>query len=329
MGLARRSRNGQIAVKLSRNELRGASEALAFSSIIRITAQTNRLATMQHIDQQLTKIESETTIRSRADAYNSLREIGLTDFAWVLANMPNSRFPKTSTLLPHFASEEVQINWTGNFGQALLSQSLDFVRSVAANYMQLTNSNLAGKKILDFGSGYGRHLRMFAFYSDNVFGVDPWDESIRHCKESGIENVSLSDYLPAELPAPFDNDLAYAFSVFTHLSENATLTCLKALRRHVKRDGILCITIRPIEYWRLAHPDWPEEKLALFEEQHQRGFAFDPHLGAKTNGQITYGDTSMTIDWLRTACLQMKWEIVAVDRSVDDTIQRHIFLRAN
>lgn len=283
---------------------------------------------MRYIDEHLAKIEADSAIDSRSDAYNSLRELGLADFGEVLINMPDSRFSKISGLLPAFASEEVQRNWTGSSGESSLIQSLNFVRSIAANYAHLADKDLSEKKILDFGCGYGRHLRLFSYFSDNVFGVDPWDESIRHCKEAGIDNVALSEYLPKTLPVPKDYDLAYAYSVFTHLSERATIACLKTLRQHVKLGGILCITIRPVEYWRVDRPDWSEAKHAQIERQHEVGFVFDPHLRAAVDNDVTYGDTSMSLDWLKTQCGQMNWKVEAVDRSIDDPIQRFVFLRA-
>lgn len=282
---------------------------------------------MEHIDDHLAEMESDSSISNRAQAYVRLRTLGLGDFGFVLLSMPDRRFPRISSLLPNMASEQTQLNWTGASGHKLLCQSVNFMRSLSANYEHLTGTTLAGKRILDFGCGYGRLLRLAAFYSDDVYGVDPWDESVRLCREAGLDDVWMSDYLPETLPVPSDFDLVFAFSVFTHLSARATQTSLKTLRKHVRPGAILGITIRPIEYWRKICTHLSEAEVALKEEEHRaKGFAFVPHDRALVDGDITYGETSMTLDWL--ARFATNWKIEAVDRSPDDIVQRYVFLRA-
>lgn len=265
---------------------------------------------------------------TRESVLDQIRKLGLGDYASVLWHMPNDLFPRISALLPRMASEETQSSWTGSSGFRLLGESLNFVRSVAANYADITGSSLAGKRILDFGCGYGRFLRLMSFYSDDIWGVDPWDQSVGKCNEAGLtKNVFLSDYLPIGLPLPDDFDFVFAFSVFTHLSERATKTNLAAIRRHIKLSGVACITIRPIEYWRVVHADQNEAWLAEKEAAHRKGFAFWPHNLPPIDGDVTYGDTSMTMEWLEELCGQLGWQIAATDRSIDDPVQRYVFLR--
>lgn len=284
---------------------------------------------MQHIDQRLAAMADDSAIADRTQAYAGLRALGLNDFGSVLWSMPDARFPRLSALFPAMVSADVQRRWTGQAGYQLLAQSVCFMRSAAANYAGLTGSGLAGKRILDFGCGYGRLLRLAAFYSDDVFGVDPGQEVLGFCKRAGlVENIELSDYLPSSLPVPADFDFAYAFSVFTHLSERATKTCLAALRKHMKPEAILCITIRPVEYWRVAHAKMAETELQALERRHQdEGFAFFPHNRPAVDGDVTYGDTSMTLEWLGQAA-GADWKIEAVDRCLEDGQQRYVFLRA-
>lgn len=264
---------------------------------------------------------------TRESVLDQIRKLGLGDFASVLWHMPNNHFPRISALLPPMASEETQSSWTGSSGFRLLGESLNFVRSVAANYADLTGSSLSGKRILDFGCGYGRFLRLMMFYSDDVWGVDPWEESLEKCREAGLgEIVSPSDYLPDSLTVPDDFDFVFAFSIFTHLSERATKACLTAIRKHIKSKGIACITIRPVEYWRMVHSDKDEEWISEKEQQHKNGFAFWPHNLPPVDGDITYGDTSMTLDWLSDLCRGLGWSVRATDRSIDDPVQRYVFL---
>lgn len=281
-----------------------------------------------HITNQLDVIESAIEVEDRKSAFNQLRNLGLNDFVSVLWSLPDDRFPKLSRLLPSMAPLETQKAWTGSSGALLLNQTISFARSVAANYASLTGGSLVDKTLLDFGCGYGRLLRAFSFFSDDLYGVDPWSESVRICHSSGLtENVYESDYLPVSLPVPTHFDLVFSFSVFTHLSERATRQCLLAIRRHMKDGGILCVTVRPVEYWRLVYRDASNEFLRRVEEQHRtHGFAFNPHHRDAVDGDVTYGDTSMTVDYLESVA--EGFSFASMDRSGDDEMQRYVFLRA-
>ncbi len=53
-----------------------------------------------------------------------------------------------------------------------------------------------------------------------------------------LGHFAVSEYLPATLPVEQGSfDLAYAYSVFTHLSERATLRAFAALHRCMAKDG--------------------------------------------------------------------------------------------
>ena len=224
--------------------------------------------------------------------------------------------------------------WTGTSGLSLLGQTLSFVNCVAANYTQITGARLHQAKMLDFGCGYGRIMRPMYFYTDpeNMAGIDPWDRSIEICQNDGMMgHLAVSDYLPKSLPVEMaDFDLIYSFSVFTHLSERAARTCLKTLRSYIASDGVLVITIRPVEYWHLIAPTVGD--LTLNTDEHPdalchrlNGFAFRPHNRAPIDGDITYGDTSMTLEWLASAATG--WEITSVDHSLNDALQLYVFLK--
>ena len=280
-----------------------------------------------YIHAYLHSLELDQSVNTRLQVLEKLKKLGVTDFGYVLWNVPFKEYPRLSSLLPSMTPEAVQKAWTGWSGEALLLQSISFVRSLAANYATLSGKSLEGKRILDFGCGYGRFLRLANYYSDDVWGVDPWSESIRHCNEGGLrEKILQSEYLPKTLPVPTNFDLVFAFSVFTHLSERATKVCLAALRMHTQYGAISCITIRPVEYWRMVYPDWSDERLRAIEAEHEKGFAFVPHARERVENDITYGDTSMTLEWL--AANATGWQVEALDRSGDDPVQRYVYLRA-
>ncbi len=284
---------------------------------------------IEYVRQAALALENDARVTTRRDAVAGLRRLGLDDFGEVFLAMPDPALPKLSRLLPAMASEEVQRNWTGDHGIALLRCTSAFVRALAYNYARLTGRPLDGATVLDFGCGYGRMARLLYYFTDEdrFFGVDPWDLSIDICRQAGLTtNFLQSDYLPASLPVGETRfDLIYAFSVFTHLSERAASAALATLRRYVADDGVLAITIRPVEYWHVDPHTTDEQKSALGARHREEGFAFHPHNRQAVDGDVTYGDTTMTIDWIERSF--PGWAVAAIDRSLEDPFQRYLFLR--
>src|SRR5262249_36305177 len=136
-------------------------------------------------------------------------------------------------------------------------------------------------------------------------------------------------YLPRSLPFPGCNfDLIYCFSVFTNLSERASRAALEVIRSRIKPDGILVITIRPVEYWGYCEGNntMSAENAARLARQHKEvGFAFKPHNRPPVDGDVTYGDTSMTTEYL--ANMFPQWRILRYARTLDDWLQIILFLK--
>ena len=277
----------------------------------------------------LENAEKSKNIQTRQQAVEWLRKVGLDDFGLILIGMPDKKYPKLSKLLPSMASEKVQWDWTGNVGPALLMQTNTFIRFLATSFIGLTKKDMAPIKVLDFGCGYGRIIRSLYYYVDpeNISGVDPWDLSIEQCEIHGLgSHVFQSDYLPKTLPVKTQQfDMIYAFSVFTHLSEKAARQALDTLRNYITPDGVLMISIRPFEYWQFDKNITAAEKQKLERCHKNGGFAFHPHGGVAIDGDVTYGDTSMTIEWLQSNF--PAWELVLQDRPLNDPYQIYLVLR--
>lgn len=236
--------------------------------------------------------------------------------------------------MPVMPEDQVQINWTGSAGHVLMRQSVSFIELVVTAYHAYSGKSLSDARVLDFGCGWGRLIRLLYKYvpADNIYGVDPWDLSIDICKQSNINaNLYVSDYLPRSLPTPdgVKFDFIMAFSVFTHLSEKATLTAISTLTDYLSEDGLLAITIRPEEYWAFhlkAHPDLNKSDVKkLMATHHEKGFAFTPHERDAIEGDITYGDTSMTVEYIENNFKGLS--VVGKEWSEVDPFQQVIFLK--
>lgn len=282
------------------------------------------------IRKHLENMEKDPEIKDRSTAIHALRQLGLNDFAEVLWSVPLENLPKLTSLLPVITPANIQKQWTGGDTFNIRLHGISFVRSVVENYMHLTGQQVAGQKILDFGCGYGRFLRLFEYYTDTMVGVDPQEVSLDFCRDAGYgDRVFLSDTLPQDLPVDTDFDLAIAFSVFSHLDDHASRICLSALAKHVKPNGILCITIRPIEIWQVyartkdAQLQRPHDH--YMDQHYKTGFAFDGRVSVTDAMGEHYGTSSMSLEWLQENAPD--WDIVAQDRDSRDHMQRYIYLR--
>lgn len=285
---------------------------------------------IESVATKLRAIEADLTITSFEGALKVLRQLGIDDFGYVLMCMPDQTFPKLSRLLPRMATEEVQQSWTGCTGVILLGQTCAFVRSVAYHYLKLTGMSLEGASILDYGCGYGRIARLMYYFSDppQVFGVDPWDRAIEICRHEGLgAQFVQSAYLPRDLPVGLARfDLIFAFSVFTHLSERAARTALQTLNNYLKPAGVVAITIRPREYWNHAKVAQNRGLVQHQIELHdKKGFSFIPHLRPPVDGDVTFGETTLTPKWLTDNFPEFR--IMGEDRSLTDPLQLYQFLQ--
>ena len=286
---------------------------------------------LSYVHAILKAAENNQSISTRDAVFSCMREMGLDDFGDVMMLMPQPEFPKLSKLLPSMASADVQNHWTGDNGHQLLRKTCNFVRSMSYNYARISGRQLTDAVVLDYGCGYGQIARLMYYFSttERVIGVDPWDLAIAECQAARLgPNFRQSDYLPQILPVDgVSFNLAYAFSVFTHLSKRATFCALAAIWGYMTLGSVLCITIRPVEYWDCETSVVPPNERARLTAQHEEeGFAFFPHNRAPIDGEVTYGDTSMSFRWLDENLAG--WKRVAIDRSLEDPYQIYVFLKA-
>jgi len=128
--------------------------------------------------------------------------------------------------------------------------------------------------------------------------------------------------VPRTLPFQRQFDLIYAFSVFTHLSEKTTHIVLNTLRRYISDAGLLVLTVRPKEYWCVC--DGGTGASDMIKIHDETGFAFLPHKRAPIDGDITYGDASISLDYLHKNFPQ--WKLQTVEYKIIDPYQVILFL---
>ena len=276
-------------------------------------------------ENELREIDGEIEKIRQDEIPNLFRKIPLETFGKLLLDIP-SQYPRIKAFFPTMPSNEIQDHWTGSHGELLLGQSLAFMKTMLSGFGALTGKKIENARILDFGCGWGRLIRLcYKFVPiDNIFGVDPWDESIKECKNHGIKaNLAISDWVPHSLPFEQRFTLIFAFSVFTHLSEKTTQIVLATLRKYIENDGLLVITVRPKEYWRVHNQGASESEMIKVHDE--KGFAFMPHERPPVDGDITYGDASISTEYFEK--LIPNWKVESVEFNEVDSNQVILFLK--
>jgi SAM-dependent methyltransferase len=265
----------------------------------------------------------------RAALFREIRELPIDVVGDLMLQIP-PEFHALGKALPSMASDEVQIRWTGTAGFPLLIQSCGFVRAVESGFWRHSGRSLDNTRILDYGCGWGRLIRlMYKFTApENIYGCDPWNRSIEICREHELPaHFAQSEYIPTEPPFPdVKFDLIYAFSVFTHLSARSGKAVMDVCRRSIADNGLMVITIRPASYWYVHQQSQNEiDGKIMLRDHAEKGFAYTPHPREPIDGDITYGDTSMTLAYIEQNWPE--WKIAGTDLQLHDPYQTLVFLK--
>lgn len=273
----------------------------------------------QFAKQLIARAEEMAETAGLVEILPTLRELSMEDFGKLLISMPNASLPNLSKLLPKMSDAAIQQQWTGFDGEELLSQTVAFARIVETAVVRHMRRPLHGATILDFGVGYGRNVRSMMYYTDpvNIYGVDAWETSLNLSREAGVPCQLLkSDPSPDRLPLDDASiDVAFAFSIFTHLSESSYAKSLGAIKKVLKPNGVGVFTIRPKEYWLLENQTFDKSKREELLRRHDtEGFAFSAHTWSEDG---TYGDTSMSVRHME----KYGWDVLGYDTTMTDKYQ--------
>jgi hypothetical protein len=254
-----------------------------------------------------------------------LRQMTLDEFGELLLTIPNPSFPHLSEILPTGTPDEVQQIWTGSSGVTLLKQSISFLNFASVNYQHFSGRVLAGARILDFGCGWGRLMRLMAYFADpdRLYGCDAWESSLGHIRNAKVPgSIAKSRVDTDELPFSGVNfDLIYSFSVFTHLPPELIKRYLAAFRKSIASDGLVIITIRPAEFWVYIGEQRGQDYSQLQRDHALHGFAYLPSDEKNTS----YGDTSISRNYLES--MFPLWKIVRMGVTMIDFQQIFVCLR--
>ena len=144
--------------------------------------------------------------------------------------------------LPPMVPENIQSRLHGTTGVAAIQGALKFRRVVKRRIGSITSD----AKLLDFGCGWGRHIRVFLkdFKDTNIYGVDIDPENILLLKDYLPNKVNIIQCYEGQSIDLESNsiDLIISFSVFSHINEESALYWLNELKRLIKPEGYIVIT---------------------------------------------------------------------------------------
>jgi ubiquinone/menaquinone biosynthesis C-methylase UbiE len=155
-------------------------------------------------------------------------------------------FPSLREYLPVLPSEELQVRFTGDHGEHTLREAFSFYRTVTR-----AASHSRPQVAIDFGCGWGRITRFFIkdFEKGKLVGVDPVSDVIEISRSTNpwanFEKIDLRP--PIQLPSS-SVDLIFAFSVFSHLTEDVHLQWIEEFARLLRSGGVLVVTTRERDF---------------------------------------------------------------------------------
>jgi SAM-dependent methyltransferase len=143
--------------------------------------------------------------------------------------------------LPALAPEALQGRLHGTTGIQAMQGALAFRRRV----LQTAGALKPNASMLDFGCGWGRHIRVFLkdFAVDRISGVDIDPANLDICRQllPDIRFVQAVEGQALDLPDR-SMDVIIAFSVFSHLNEASARFWLDELHRLLRPGGTAVVT---------------------------------------------------------------------------------------
>ena len=159
--------------------------------------------------------------------------------------------------LPAFPPDEVQIRTVGLQGKRALREAAAYMESCVSYFKSSPQWQSPDKRLLDFGTGWGRIARCFLrdFKGRNIVGIDVDPSLLEMCRANFSTGQFLqseplpplrcrfNDQDPQEFPAS-GTDFIVAYSVFSHLSQQACQAWVNEFHRILSPGGMVAATTR-------------------------------------------------------------------------------------
>jgi SAM-dependent methyltransferase len=251
----------------------------------------------------------------------------LDDDLWtILLHKEYTLYPHLRAAFPDLPPQDVQEEWNGRSGMELARQSAGFYRKLRLLQGRYGEVPLPAARVLDFGCGWGRLTRFLArdVASGALFGCDPYPGILGVCERTRVPaHIAAIDYVADSLPFEERFDLIFAFSVFTHLSEQTHLACLRAIHAGLVPGGLLVATIRPPAY----ADDGMHAALPRYGLLRRRpGYLFGAHADQPSGDRVTYGEAVIDLSYVRERWSEL-FELLDVSLLLDDIYQVVLTLR--
>ena len=200
---------------------------------------------------------------------------------------------KYTHLLPALPPESEQKRFTGKSGRDAFAESVSFLSLVLELARERGVELDASSRILDLGCGWGRisQTAYRDFAPHNILSIDIHEDAIGICRRTGLATTLI--HASPETPTILRTgvaDIAVAYSVFSHLSEEAHWNWLRELHRLVRPGGIVVVTTRTramITYVQSLReqPDLPPHAAGLIEAFSNVGKTLESY----DNGEYIFG----------------------------------------
>ncbi len=140
------------------------------------------------------------------------------------------------------------------------------------------------KTFLDLGCGLGRHSVLFAKNDFDTFCFDISEDAINKTRKWCEEEQLSCHYAVGDMiKLPYDDsslDCILCRNVMSHTDTDGIKTIIKELKRVLKKDGEVYLTLCSKETWGFKETDWPkvdENTKLMMEDGPEKGV---PHFYA-------------------------------------------------
>ncbi len=247
-----------------------------------------------------TELESEEIQR--------LRKLDLSALAEELVSKRESNLIKR--LFGSLPFNHIQAQFTGLSQKETFIQALTYldICQIVATKLEHEFSRYKKNRVLDFGCGWGRITQLLSLYFNpaDIIACDVMEEALNIVKECKVKaSLSKIESWPPTHYQDESVDFIFAYSVFSHLSEDNSWAWIREFHRILRPGGIAFLTTRHrnhLDYLQSLHdsehiPDFARGAYRAFKDientktQYDKGlFCFDPMGGGGNGLTHVYGE---------------------------------------